>query len=280
MISQKDKLKRASSRSAFTLIELSIVLVIIGLIVGGILVGRTLIGSAQARSQMKQMEEFQTAANTFKVKYNALPGDISPTDATNLGLFTFTGTYAGRQNLIDVGMSGSWGYLRCGFGDGSGDIQYSESYVFWQHLSQAKLVAGEFGGNATTGYIDANADGNSCMTGTGGGVPVNLLTLTGDQYNAFLPQAKTRGNVTVNTSSQYSNIPQFTGLINTSYFGFSATPAQISSIDFKKDDGLPTSGMVRVYQAVGCISLVGTVYQYDMSTKPEAYVCNAQDFWR
>ena len=52
--------------SGFTLIELSIVLVIIGLIVGGILTGKDLIDSAQVRAQISQIEKYQTATQTFR----------------------------------------------------------------------------------------------------------------------------------------------------------------------------------------------------------------------
>lgn len=45
------------NQSGFTLIELSIVLVIIGLIVGGVLVGRDLIKAAEVRAQVSQIEK-------------------------------------------------------------------------------------------------------------------------------------------------------------------------------------------------------------------------------
>jgi prepilin-type N-terminal cleavage/methylation domain-containing protein len=67
------------SKHGFTLIELSIVLVIIGLIVGGILVGRDLISAAAVRAQISQIERYHTAANTFRTKYAYLPGDIPNT---------------------------------------------------------------------------------------------------------------------------------------------------------------------------------------------------------
>ncbi len=46
-----------SGRGGFTLIELSIVLVIIGLIVGGVLAGHDLIKAEQARTRMSQDDD-------------------------------------------------------------------------------------------------------------------------------------------------------------------------------------------------------------------------------
>src|ERR1700712_2724582 len=69
----------------FTLIELSIVLVIIGLIVGGVLVGQDLVRAAAVRAQISQIEKYNTAVNTFYGKYGYLPGDIKDPDATRFG---------------------------------------------------------------------------------------------------------------------------------------------------------------------------------------------------
>ncbi len=66
-----------ADKRGFTLIELSIVLVIIGLIIGGILMGNTLIKSAEIRGQISDIQKLDTAINTFKLKYNCLPGDCA-----------------------------------------------------------------------------------------------------------------------------------------------------------------------------------------------------------
>ncbi len=95
----------------FTLIELSIVLVIIGLIVGGVLVGQDLIRAAGVRSTISQIEKYQTAVNTFRGKYGYLPGDIPPSATQQFG---FT---------VDAGRSGI-----AAEGDGNGVISGSGTY--------------------------------------------------------------------------------------------------------------------------------------------------------
>lgn len=82
----------------FTLIELSIVLVIIGLIVGGVLVGQELIAAAEKRALVAIIGEYETAANTFRLKYGGLPGDIKNGETFFSGLQNGDGNKLIRHN--------------------------------------------------------------------------------------------------------------------------------------------------------------------------------------
>jgi len=63
-------------KKGFTLVELSIVLIIIGLLVGGILVGQSLINSAKVQKTVKELSAFDAATRLFASKYkNQMPGD-------------------------------------------------------------------------------------------------------------------------------------------------------------------------------------------------------------
>ena len=90
-------------RGGFTLIELSIVLVIIGLLAGGVLVGRDLIAAAALRSQITQIEKYNAAANTFRAKYGFLPGDLPANQAAALGFATRTAPTA-MATAMDMSM--------------------------------------------------------------------------------------------------------------------------------------------------------------------------------
>jgi prepilin-type N-terminal cleavage/methylation domain-containing protein len=67
---------KKQNQAGFTLVELSIVLVIIGLIVSGVLAGQALIQQAKLRSQIRQIEELNLALGAFQGKFNFLPGDL------------------------------------------------------------------------------------------------------------------------------------------------------------------------------------------------------------
>jgi prepilin-type N-terminal cleavage/methylation domain-containing protein len=69
-------INKQKNQAGFTLVELSIVLVIIGLIVSGVLAGQALIAQAKVRGQLRQIEEIKTAIGAFQTKYSFLPGDL------------------------------------------------------------------------------------------------------------------------------------------------------------------------------------------------------------
>ncbi len=231
---------RASSRHGFTLIELSIVLVIIGLVVGGVLVGRNLLEAASIRSQISQIEKYNTATNTFKLKYGGLPGDLLTTDANALGFFTFASPAAGRgdgNGAIGTDDSNASTYCR------------NEVLIFWRHLVEAKLIEGSYSANVGTnpGEIDSN-----------GQVAVSPTTHQG--INAYLPEAAIGRGASVIAGGTFSAALVMSRRAN--YFAISGINAMISTlgvfngstnpftpqesyaIDVKIDNGAPDSGVV------------------------------------
>jgi prepilin-type N-terminal cleavage/methylation domain-containing protein len=154
-------------RQGFTLIELPIVLVIIGLIVGGVLVGRDLISAAAVRAQVTQIEQFNTAANTFYGKYGYLPGDMPNPPAVSVG-FAPRGQYRGEGDGKGV-IEGVW---QNASGDYTGIATMGgETTMFWADLSKANLIPGNFTAASSTTNLGA-------------------LSVTG--INALFPQAKLR----------------------------------------------------------------------------------------
>ncbi len=87
----------SSKKSAFSLIELSIVLIIIGLLIAGITGGASLIKSSELRSIMGEARGYAVAVNSFFTQYDQYPGDAS----TNVGQSSITAALGDRDNKIE-----------------------------------------------------------------------------------------------------------------------------------------------------------------------------------
>lgn len=127
-------------RNGFTLIEVSIVMVIIGLVASGVLLGKLLIRQAELRAIATDMDAFITAAQAFKIKYGGFPGDIA--DAT---------TYwpAADPNPAICATTPSVNNSTCN-GNGNGDVDNAtnEMFRFWQQLGAAEMIRGRYTGVA------------------------------------------------------------------------------------------------------------------------------------
>lgn len=134
----------AFQRHGFSLIELSIVLVIIGLLAGGILGGQALMRAAELRGIISDYQSYSSATQAFRDKYFALPGDM--TNAT-----AFWGKSAADCNA-QPGNAATPGTCN---GNGDGILQHAttnggtgESFRAWQHLALAGLISGSYTGNS------------------------------------------------------------------------------------------------------------------------------------
>ena len=224
-------------KAGFTLVELSIVLVIIGLIIGGVLVGRDLISAATVRAQISQIEKYNAAVNTFRGKYGYLPGDLPEPYATQYG-------FMARSQAAGCPAGGLWdgnGIIEgnnttpCNNpSDHSGDIFLGETLTFWMDLSSANLISESFT------YANA-ANGYACHT---------------TQFSLCFPPAKIgrsnfvyawSGGVAGGDGNNYFGVSEVTSLQiggNYMYSNPGITVQEAYNIDKKIDDGLPQSGRV------------------------------------
>jgi prepilin-type N-terminal cleavage/methylation domain-containing protein len=122
-----------AKRGGFSLVELSIVLVILGLLTGGILTGQNLIRAAELRKITQTIETIRAAHYTFRDKYFALPGDMR--NATDFWGEASDGCPSG---IADGTCNGD--------GDGMIDDDAHEFTRQWQHLVYAGLMKGNFTG--------------------------------------------------------------------------------------------------------------------------------------
>ena len=237
-------------RAGFTLIELSIVLVIIGLIVGGILVGRDMIEAAQIRATIAQYQQFVTAVNTFRLKYGGLPGDITSTQAAAFGFqparMDFVNQPCGSGSAITHGD----GFLEAcdrNFDAFSfSQIEY-EYGLFWRDLSSVQLIGNQFT-IAVDGYNGAGHQPNELL-------PVAKL---GDNnywiaYGVQVPGAAAYGGNGYPVGN-YFQLTGVTGLSgDTAEMSNGLSPLHAFALDNKIDDGAPFGGIVRVSPSAGNI---------------------------
>jgi len=108
------------NKRGFTLVEMSIVLVIIGLIVGGILTGRELVEAAKIRKVIAEVDNIQIGIATFRDKFDEIPGDMP-----NATVYWPGVTSDGNGDMM---LSAS-----------SDDPRNTEGGYLWHHLSLAKL---------------------------------------------------------------------------------------------------------------------------------------------
>lgn len=101
-------------RSGFTLVELSIVLVIIGLLIGGILAAQSMISTAKINAQVRQIGQFDAMVLNFKTKFNYLPGDAPAFGGDGNGVIAMTSatvcgaTCISRVSVFSCEMANFW----------------------------------------------------------------------------------------------------------------------------------------------------------------------------
>lgn len=237
--------KNTMSRSkGFSLVELSIVLVILGLLVGGVLSGQALIQAAELRSIVTDRDKYTAAFNTFKAKYNSLPGDFSrataiwgavdPTPATCVT--------TARTSLATC--------------DGNGDgiiATYSswEMPLAWEHLSLSKIIEGSY-----VGYTSGATAGDTVLSG---------ITAPKSRYKtgvwsiidgAGLTNSGAVGSYSVWKGKYGHNLllasrpyPLGNGAPS-DWLGARGllTAESASNIDAKADDGKPGTGSIRTFE--------------------------------
>lgn len=213
-------------QTGFSLVELSIVLVILGLLTGGILSGQALITSAQLRGTTTEYSKWVTVVQTFRDKYFALPGDMANAQS-------FWGVaHATPATCVTTASSSP---LTCN-GDGNGQINVStgsnESFRFWQHLANAGLIEGTYTGVAATATTWARNTANS----PSGKFSPSLW------YTSYWG---TRGAASSYPPATYDNA-LFFGLATGGDEGGDKvyTPEQAWNLDTKMDDGMALTGKI------------------------------------
>ncbi len=269
-------------RRGFSLVELSIVLVILGLLTGGVLVGQDLIRAAELRKIASEAQRYQTATYTFRDKYFALPGDMGNATA-------FWDTAGGNGEDYACTQIATTDGSTCN-GNNNGIIgsylnQYSigtplttvykdggESVRFWQHMANAGLIEGNYTGENhatfTTGIVAGADDGNAPKSPVGASywMPETLMARVGSTAEF------SGGRV-----HSFLLVPPLADIAGWGFFYHPSAdvlkPEETWSLDIKLDDGFPGTGKVQA-QKGDCTTASGVAPPGDAGAE---YVLTTED---
>jgi prepilin-type N-terminal cleavage/methylation domain-containing protein len=209
----------STTQSGFTLVEISIVMIIIGLLIGGIFGGMKLVDNANVQKTIQDLKAIESAALTFRDTYRALPGDIRNPNTRIPNCTDTPCVTTGNGNRIIGTAQLVTGAI----------TSTSENFVFWHHLTAANLIS--LGIRPTTDMQYGEGQPEAPI----GGIGYRISNYTGPLWN---PPG-------INTNMMEGTI----------LFGVAAPDVQwdsvaydtvpcplIQSIDIKMDDGSPIAG--------------------------------------
>ncbi len=243
-------------RQGFSLVELSIVLVILGLLTGGILAGRSLIRASELRQMTNQVTAVETSFAAFRDKYLALPGDMA-----NATAFWGAANTAGAGGNCSNSLINSGSGTQTCNGNGDGRISGPEAYRYWQHLANAGLWEGTYSGVAgsnpgTGGYEDVLGENLPMVKGSSnGGLKITSITAsTLASFFSFGDEAEGHFLRLAECCHQDSHTIDRGFLLNQDSW----------QVDTKTDDGKPYYGRFRVMKGYwsGCTTAMTVTAEY------------------
>ena len=228
-------------RKGFTLIEMSVVLVVIGLLAAGIILSQSLIRSSRVQTIIQDVATYQSAIVQFKQKYNAIPGDMS----------SATSYWGTNPNCGVAAGAGSGGQTCNGNGDGQITLDASgpfEQFLVWQHLANGGFLNGPYTGTSYSGstgpYLYCSA-GSNCPKGSVNQAQSYFLQYaSGALGSTSYYWAQGAGHYLIVGASSPANLNGYPGYPL-------LTAAETLSLDSKVDDGLPGLGVWKSLEATG-----------------------------
>lgn len=206
----------------FTLIELSVAMVIIALLIAGVLSGKELLNQAKIRTLMKQIAEVFTEYNTFLAKYNSPPGDL-----------------VNAKVLLG---------LENGNGDGLINTDIERRNVFL-HMKKAKLLR--------TSTFVLSAEGNLVYQTKVSDVQLELLSVGPSFSKAYIDEKQDVAPIGKGYDRGAINVMRVGNLVNKIPLDVQDS---LRVIDQSMDDGRYDDGIVRQDMCDGATDYVPKAY--------------------
>ena len=208
------------NKKGFTLVELSIVIIIIGFLIAGVSSGQSLIKQAQLNTVINDFVKFKTGIVGFTSRYDFPPGDFPYA-------YQYWGSVDGCTNtdanvVPHNGCNGN-GDGNLGYNNVSQNV-YEGGFLMWKHLQLAGFLAGNYSGLYPAGTAEPGID-----------LPAGALNDSGyygvfDTYYGLVPIQDM-----INFGSRVpGDFP----------YGAILKPIDAKGIDTKLDDGFPITGVL------------------------------------
>lgn len=230
----------------FTLVEISIVIVIIGLLIGSTIIGKSLLRSSRVMSITAEFATYKQAISNFNDKYQALPGDFSTASSILSGASNGDGNGLITNNLAGTNLR--------------------EQFYAWQHLQKAEMIKGNYTGLEGSAGTRARVVGSNIPSSQLVGAGWGLISVTlSDIAGGYTQIPYTAPDVPPNHVLWFG-LDSVSGTVDSQ--SPALTPGEALAIDTKSDDGLPRSGKI-VAQAngsTGTCSTSATAYNSSSSS--------------
>ena len=245
-------------RHGFTLVELSIVLVILGLLVGGVLSGQSLIRAAELRSVTADFSRFNTAIFAFRDKYFSFPGDM--VNATS-----FWGIAAGSGSDSTCYTTASTTKATCN-GNGDGLIGYDTTNYFyeahraWQHLANAGMIEGSYNGQGNVQCIPGTHCPRSRISNTG----YSLMNISmGGSFGELFSSSFNGNHIIFGAPADITR-------------QVALKPEEAWNIDTKMDDGRPDQGSLQTDTSISSSCYTGSYPNAAYALSLNSVACSIQ----
>ena len=209
-------------RRGFTLVELSIVLVIVGLLIGGILVGQSMVSTSRIVAVSAQVQQFDAGVMNFKTKYNYLPGDAPAFSGDGNWILN---RHDGRSvNVFDCEIANFWIQL---------DPQNYNDIPICTSKGKRPVAKGSV---RNVPLAKLGKEGSYFIASS-------VTTVSGDHYSTDLSNPINYYSILDPSNNQTTPASTYWEFINTSSINSAVKPAEAFALDKKLDDGYANSGL-------------------------------------
>ena len=239
------KLLNFSNRRGFSLIEITIALIILGLLISGITVGSTLLDQAGNRAVITELDGYNNSIMAFRLAYGGIPGDYDKPKDISLHNGTTCAIEANGGGELKGDGNGQIGVLTAnGVSVVSGDASKSdEASLVFCHLYLAKM------GSLITfpSFSDTvNRDLPTSKTNRGSFLIYYGSSTYKTGTTASVSGTDEYGFKTDNAIVMFNQVAKNHNVLANDALTGALTPSQANYIITKTDNGEPDSGEVRI----------------------------------